>query len=503
MRVEAVNDDSIMVKDESEGEKKQHLIDDIISCLTVLDSSPKGNLSESLFDTHTKSYSDSMMWRSLRSDIENFLGVKGVGSDSSFYKILSQHYKWCRRLFVHLRDRGVSYDSSDGFDFFVKSDEKKSPSLPFYNYLNEREIGGLYDINSNSIDLPGQYASGMPKMENLIKVVRVSKGEVGLSYKLHSKNSIHVLGSDGEIYSFLRNNVALESEIQSRHEHLSSAIDWALQQYLPSRGRGLVVQAPKLVYFGGGISLMETSKIDRMKSIQDIYLDYSAENNENPDWLSIKAHEYLLGKEGGRCEDDETSFIDSPIEGSLSKRKSQIYDASCLKTPSTLLRHFFTSSSISLSDAFIARRQFSSQLGIHAALQFLLSASPLGPHQLLLCPHTGKMVTLGVTPTYNSNVPDDGIGGYEVGQIHSLKNDHVVPFRLTRNIIGAISGSMLLGCTAVSIGCSIDSYVANKDVIKASLSLLLCIDIKARQRHGEGLSLINVKVTTLLICIYI
>jgi transformation/transcription domain-associated protein len=479
MRVEAVNDDRIMVN-ESEAQKKQHLIDDIISCLTVLDSSPKNenNLIESLFDNHTKSYSDAAMWRSLRLDIENFLGVQGVGSNSStFYKILSQLHTWCRRLFVHLHDRGVSYASSNGLDFFIESGEKKSTSLPFYNYLNERETGGLYDINSSSIDLPGQYASSMPKMENLIKVVRVSKGDIGLSDKLQSKNSIHVLGSDGEIYSFSRNNMAHESKIQSRHEHLSSAIDWALSQYLPSRGRGLMVQTPKLVYFGGGISLMESSRVDRMKSMQDIYLDYSAESNENPDWLSIKAHEDLSGKEGGSCEHDDNSFIDSPIEGSLSQRKRKIYDSGCLNTPCTVLRDFFTSSNISLSDAFIARRQFSSQLGIHAALQFLLSASPLDPHQLLLCPHTGKMVTLGVTPTYNSNVTDDGIGGYEVGQIHSLNNDHVVPFRLTRNIIGAISGSMLLGCTAVSLGCSTDAYVANEDVIKVYTYIYICVHI--------------------------
>jgi hypothetical protein len=38
-----------------------------------------------------------------------------------------------------------------------------------------------------------------------------------------------------------------------------------------------------------------------MKSIQDIYLDYSAESNENPDWLFINAQEYLLGKEGVDC----------------------------------------------------------------------------------------------------------------------------------------------------------------------------------------------------------
>lgn len=500
MRVEVMDDHRIVVKDEREEvEKKKRLIDDIKSCLTVLDSSQttESGLIDCLFDVHTRSSLDAVMWRSLRANMEDFLGVKEVGSGgSTFYQLLSQLHKWCRRLFVHLRDRGVSYDSCDGVDFFLESGVKASTaSFPFYNYFNERESRGLYDINSCSIDLPGQYACGVPKMENLIKVVRLSKGEAGSrDLKVQNKDSIQLLGSDGVVYSFSRNNAAkhLESDIQNRLEHLTSTIDWSLQQHLPSRGRGLVIQAPKVVYLGGGMTLMDSSKVHRMKSIQDIYLDYCAEDNKNPDWLVVKAHEFLMGKEGGRCEHDENSFIDGEIKGTLSQRKRMVYDAGCSNIPSTVLREFFNSSSVSLSDAFIVRRQFASQLGIHAAAQFLLSASPLKPHQLLLCPHTGKMMTVGLTPTYHS----DEEGEYMGGQIHSLNNDHTVPFRLTRNIVGAISGSMLLGCTAVSIGCSVDAYVANKDVIKASLSLLLCDDIRANQRPGNVLSLVNVKVAS-------
>lgn len=66
----------------------------------------------------------------------------------------------------------------------------------------------------------------MPKTGNLIKVIRVSKGEnsgmgVGVSIrdlKTQSRisRSIQLLGSDGETYSFLRNDVAqsLEGGIQ-------------------------------------------------------------------------------------------------------------------------------------------------------------------------------------------------------------------------------------------------------------------------------------------------
>lgn len=260
------------------------------------------------------------------------------------------------------------------------------------------------------------------------------------------------------------------------------------------------MQAPKVVCLGGGVTLLEGSKIRRMCSVQQVHLDYCAESYENPHWLSVRAHEYLTSREGGRCEHDNEDknslFADSRIEGSLSQRKRRIYGAGCSLIPSTLLRDLFTSSSMSLSDAFIARRQFASQLGIHAAVQFLLSSAPLCPHQLLLCPHTGKIVNLGVTPSYNStDATDNGRReGYEVGQIRSLKKDHVVPFRLTRNIVGAISGSMLLGGTTVSIGCSTDAYIANKDVLKASLSLLLCDDIRDRQGQGVGLSLTDIKV---------
>ena len=73
-----------------------------------------------------------------------------------------------------------------------------------------------------------------------------------------------------------------------------------------------------------------------------------------------------------------------------------------------------------------------------------------------------------------------------------LKRNQDLPFRLTRNIVGALSGSMLLGGTTVSLGVSIDSFLGSSDVVESCVSMLLYEDVRARQSqtetesHGDG-----------------
>jgi hypothetical protein len=131
-------------------------------------------------------------------------------------------------------------------------------------------------------------------------------------------------------------------------------------------------------------------------------------------------------------------------------------------------------------------------------VQYLLSAPALSPDQMLVCCRSGVMVTTGVAPSYKmSNPPQSspstsgricsrirsGITDMDTDEKHPecLERDVNLPFRLTRNVVGALSGYMVLGGLTVSLGLTMDACLTNKDVIEVSLSLLLIGDLRSRR----------------------
>merc|ERR1711907_497688 len=69
---------------------------------------------------------------------------------------------------------------------------------------------------------------------------------------------------------------------------------------------------------------------------------------------------------------------------------------------------------------------FASQMGIHAALHQLLLASAPSPENLLICSKSARITTGSLEP---DSLADDGSDG---------------PFRLTPNIVTALSDNLLL-----------------------------------------------------------
>ena len=271
--------------------------------------------------------------------------------------------------------------------------------------------------------------------------------------------------------------------LQERLSRVSSAVSWALEQHLPSRGRALAIQGLQVVRVGGGVTLIEERE-GSMTSLEDVYLSSCSVRHENPYWLQSASHRHLLngGKEAEADSTGGTTHDD---------RARKAYSEACCLVPPTVLRQQFNSACRSLCDTFTARRDFASQLGVNAAVQYLLCAPALSPDQMLLCCRTGAMVSVGVTPKYK---------GAAAAQVCAddpytrLDRNEDLPFRMTRNIVGALSGAMVLGATTVSLGLSLDACVGSKDILEASLSMLLCEDLRARNALAGALSVVSVKV---------
>lgn len=244
---------------------------------------------------------------------------------------------------------------------------------------------------------------------------------------------------------------------------MTSVVNWAIEQHIPSRGRALRVQGLHVSCVGGGVTLIQDPNIP---SLEGIYLDHCAKSHEDPTLLSSTSLKYIL---------NEDMHAESLGDLSLQDRKARVYSEACKAIPSTVLRDRFTQSCRSLSESYSARREYASQLGLNAAMQYLLSAPAASAEQLLLCCKSGTMMHIGATPQYRDNTLD---GKTE------LQRNLDLPFRMTRNVVGALSGTFVLGATTLSLGLSMDACLASSDVLETSLSLLIGADLRARRKSS-------------------
>lgn len=257
-------------------------------------------------------------------------------------------------------------------------------------------------------------------------------------------------------------------------------MNWSLEQHLPSRGRALSLHVLSVVHVGGGVILTEAKSAP---SLCDIYLNHCALLYDDPSWLLSASHEYIEGADGQSSMTHE-------------ERKRKVYDEACNFIPPTILHDRISKSCRSISEAYSARREYACQLGLNAGVQYLLSAPALSPDQMLVCCRSGVMVTTGVAPSYKMSTPPQsspspsgrmgsryrsGITDMDTDVKHPecLERNANLPFRLTRNVVGALSGYMVLGGLTVSLGLTMDACLTNKDVIEVSLSLLLIGDLRS------------------------
>ena len=279
---------------------------------------------------------------------------------------------------------------------------------------------------------------------------------------------------------------------------LCGAVNWSLEQHLPSRGRALSIHTLGVIRVGGGVILTEAKSIP---SLNDIYLNHCALTHDDPHWLLGAAHEFI------ESADDQTSMTHE-------ERKRKIYEESCNFIPSTILHDRISKSCKSIAESYSARREYACQLGLNAGMQYLLSAPALSTDQMHVCLSSGVVVSTGVAPSYKmspllQSSPNSRRGSRTAPGVIDRDTDdtHVeclernvnLPFRLTRNVVGALSGHMVLGGLTVSLGLTMDACLSNKDVIEVSLSLLLISDLRSRHPAAvdcyPSVTLIKVRTT--------
>ena len=260
---------------------------------------------------------------------------------------------------------------------------------------------------------------------------------------------------------------------------LCGVVNWSLEQHLPSRGRALSIHTLGVIHVGGGVILTEAKSIP---SLNDIYLSHCALSHDDPNWLLGASHEFIETADGQASMTHE-------------ERKRKIYEESCSFVPSTILHDRISRSCKSISESYSARREYACQLGLNAGMQHLLSAPALSADQMHVCLSSGVMISTGVAPSYKmSSLPQSspnsrrgsrtgcGLIDRDTDDTHvaCLERNLNLPFRLTRNVVGVLSGYMVLGGLTVSLGLTMDACLSNKDVIEVALSLLLIRDLRSK-----------------------
>ena len=271
------------------------------------------------------------------------------------------------------------------------------------------------------------------------------------------------------------------------------------------------------------------------QSLESIYNNYCANHFQDPDWLLKQANKYLYNSADMKNKSEKYSENvnenednnDNENENRQREKRFEIYNEACQFIPSTILVDQFTAANKLLSDSYNARKEFASQLGLNYAVQYLLSSSSAYANQIEICFETGNVISSSVKPNYNTSDPlipfstfmeekessssqsvpmcvvvEEGFagnknipkGGDEMeekkkkmkeNQYRSLQRNTDLPFRLTRNIVGSLSGHMLLGGTTVSLGLVMDACVGNKDVLDGCLNIFLNADVRARRSFQE------------------
>lgn len=255
-------------------------------------------------------------------------------------------------------------------------------------------------------------------------------------------------------------------------------VNWSLEQHIPSRGRALQVQGPHVSCVGGGVTLTQDRDIP---SLEGIYLDHCCKSHQDPTWLSSTSLKYVL---------NEDMQAESKGDSTAEDRMRRVYSEACKAIPSTVLRDRFTQSCRSLNESYSARREYSSQLGLNAAMQYLLSAPAPSARDVLVCCKSGTMMNMGVTPQYMENIDGETV----------LQRNLDLPFRMTRNVVGVLSGTFVLGGTTLSLGLFMDACLANRDVLEVFLSLLVGEDMAERRksalrRASSDVTLVKVRHT--------
>jgi hypothetical protein len=225
--------------------------------------------------------------------------------------------------------------------------------------------------------------------------------------------------------------------------------------------------------------------------------------------------------------------------------REQAFDDACSATSKNLLRNAMTKHGKYSCTAYMAKKQLAADLGVVTAVQLLLGAGGPAADQFFIVPATGHLAISEMTPEYATTTATDatststtstsasvsastgaaGIGGIVAGDsnaanigantsagattssgtsssssssdvitassinklttVTGVNRSGAAPARLTRNVTSALNSAIILGGTVVSLGCSLNSLVDNREVIEAYLMVYFMEDIRDRGLSSE------------------
>jgi len=379
-----------------------------------------------------------VMWARFLNDI---LGL----TDSTFGHAVKFASSWatefseCRRLLPSRRKSSLSCLSSIGNDTLY--------SPPF--------CGGTLA----RVEVPNQAVAvfGEQRQEAAVQIVRLlpSAGEAG------EEKLIRFLGSDGREYSFVVTSAAPKEAWNTTP--LRRVFDWAIQQHWESRRRDLSCNglSDETPLFDGAVL---TKKIVSGSTLQDM----------------CNAH---FGSKGNLSLTKQyVDILESALRDGSSPdaAKSRAFEQVSSQVPSGLLLDFFKERCSSASALHNLRRCVSMDLGVSAALYYILACKPPSASEMSFSAVGKCLYSSGMTPciTVQQSSPS---------QITDLKHHrHALPWRMTPVITSSFLPLHIYGIVSVSLGCSLDAVLQNRDLIHSVLELTM---IENLEDHNHDLDL--------------
>ena len=193
---------------------------------------------------------------------------------------------------------------------------------------------------------------------------------------------------------------------------------------------------------------------DDYSSLDDLFKDYSH---------SIGEDYFKPVLEGRNIQNAQKK-----ISKSIPSAKTAAYEYGKSIVPEDLLQNYFYSHWNSSIDYYSKRTSFSRELGLNGAFQLVINGNSLNAEEFIFN-HNGYLDSGFYSTSLETEDNKISLDGF----------DHV-PLRLTRNIQKIINTTSI-DTVVTMIGCSIDAFMANADVLEIGLQFYFAESLRNLQ----------------------
>lgn len=321
-----------------------------------------------------------------------------------------------------------------------------------------------FEVNASNehVEIPGFYRHilNAPRVNLHPLICKIGLLFVPVEYNLEFTRQIHILGNDGIEYCFLMRKI--DSSIISDNEGISSKVfeflDLSLKNHPQSRSRDLSLTHPSAVFVGKNHELVRCDSA--MTSLLSLYSDECSKRTE----FKSKYHDVFFARQ----KFEEVSSINSSI--SSKECLNEAFKAACTKVPEDIVSTKISSFFSTAEAQYIYYREFSSQLGVVSAVQFLLGSSTLGPQQFNFEFESGRIILLSLLHSSRLNL-----------QRGARRDVSKIPFRLTRSLKSPINNDLLRGILKLRLGLCFDAFANFREVLEKVLVVELTDSVDTPQ----------------------